>query len=162
AWFAFGKVLAYATLGGAAALLGVVLLQYLKSGIGNVLIGAASVLAGVWLIRHGQSTHRRCGLSRRQNMHPLLLGFSLSFIPCAPLSALLAACAAAESTVQGAAYGMVFGLGAALTPLFIVLPLLGKFGQVLRSRNPWLERGLVWLGGGVLVSIGGYRILLGL
>lgn len=158
--FALGKVLAYATLGGIAALMGTVLLQYLKSGIGNVLIGAASVLAGVWLIRNRHSAHRRCGLSQKQHMHPLLLGFSLSFIPCAPLAALLAACAAAGSAGQGVAYGLVFGLGAALTPLFIILPLLGGLGRELRSRNPWLEQWLVWLGGGVLVLIGIYRVTL--
>ncbi len=158
--FALGKIMAYATLGAAAGVMGNVLLQYLKSGIGNVLIGAASVFAGWWLIQHRHSQHRRCGLSQRQNMHPLLLGFSLSFIPCAPLAALLAACAAAGSAGQGMAYGVVFGLGAALTPLFIILPLLGGFGHELRSRNPWLEKWLVWLGGGVLVVIGSYRITL--
>lgn len=158
--FAFGKVLAYATLGTVAGVMGAVLLQYLKSGIGNVLIGGASVLAGLWLIRNRHAQHRRCGMSRRQNMHPLLLGFSLSFIPCAPLAALLAACAAAGSAGQGMAYGLVFGLGAALTPLFVILPLLGKLGGELRSRNPWLEQWLVWLGGGVLVVIGTYRMTL--
>lgn len=158
--FALGKIMAYATLGGIAALMGTVLLQYLKSGIGNVLIGAVSVLAGLWLIRNRNTQHRRCGLSQRQNMHPLLLGFSLSFIPCAPLAALLAACAAAGTAGQGMAYGFVFGLGAALTPLFIILPLLGGLGRELRSRNPWLEKWLIWFGGGVLVVIGSYRITL--
>lgn len=158
--FSCGKVLAYATLGAISGVMGTLLLQYLKLGIGNVLIGSASVLAGIALLRQPTLQHRRCGLSRRQNLHPLLLGFSLSFIPCAPLAALLAACAAAGSVGQGMAYGFVFGLGAALTPLFIILPLLGGLGRELRTRHQWLERWLVWLGAGVLIIIGAYRITL--
>jgi cytochrome c biogenesis protein CcdA len=157
--FALGKLLAYAVLGGTAAILGTWLLHYLQSGIGHLLIGLASIVAGIWLIRNRQ-TQRRCGLSRRQHLHPLLLGFSLSFIPCAPLAALLTACAAAGSFEQGIAYGFMFGLGAALTPLFIILPLLGRFAQQLRVTQPWLERWLVIFGGSVLVVMGLYRISL--
>jgi cytochrome c biogenesis protein CcdA len=76
------------------------------------------------------------------------------------LAALLTACAAAGSFEQGIAYGFMFGLGAALTPLFIILPLLGRFAQQLRVNQPWLERWLVIFGGSVLVVMGLYRISL--
>ena len=56
-------------------------------------------------------------------------------------------------------YTVVCPLAYFLLPL-IILPLLGGFGRELRSRNPWLEKWLVWLGGGVLVVIGSYRITL--
>ncbi len=134
-------------------------MHYLQSGIGHLLIGFASILADVWLIRHRQA-HRHCGLSRRQHLHPLLLGFSLSFIPCAPLTALLSACAAAGSLEQGMAYGFMFGLGAALTPLLIILPLLGRFAQHLRLSQPWLAHWLSVFGGSVLIVMGLYRISL--
>ena len=158
--FSFGKIAAYATLGGAAGLMGEILIQYLRSGMGNVLIGTASIFAGLWLIRNLNKKHRACGLKDSHNMHPFLLGYSLSFIPCAPLAALLAACAAAGSFGLGMAYGFVFGLGAALTPLLIILPLLGKLGQEIRSRNPWIKQWLVWFGSSVLVAIGTYRVTL--
>ena len=58
------------------------------------------------------------------------------------------------------AYGFMFGLGAALTPLFIILPLLGRFAQQLRGNQPWLERWLVLLGGSVLIVMGVYRMSL--
>jgi cytochrome c-type biogenesis protein len=156
--FAFGKVSAYATLGAFAGITGEFLLHYLRSGVGNILIGSTSILAGVWLIYNMGKQHRGCGISKRHNLHPFMLGFSLSFIPCAPLAALLAACAAAGSFTLGMSYGFVFGLGAAITPLFIILPLLGKLGQELRSRNPWLKKWLVLFGSSVLVAIGCYRI----
>lgn len=160
--FASGKVAAYATLGAFAGITGEFLLHYLRSGIGNMLIGTASIAAGLWLIFNLGRQQRGCGISKRHNMHPFMLGFSLSFIPCAPLAALLAACAAAGSFTLGMSYGLVFGVGAAITPLFIILPLLGKLGQELRNRNPWLKTGLIWFGSSVLVAIGSYRIALAL
>jgi cytochrome c biogenesis protein CcdA len=158
--FSFGKITAYALLGAVAGLTGEFILHYLQSGIGNLLIGATSVLAGVWLVFNLRRNKRSCGISKRHNMHPFNLGFSLSFVPCAPLAALLAACAAAGSIGLGVAYGFVFGLGAALTPLLIILPLLGRLGEELRTRNPWLKQWLVWFGSIVLITIGGYRISL--
>ncbi len=158
--FSAGKVTAYASLGAFAGITGEFLLYYLRSGVGNLLIGTTSVVAGLWLIYNMGKQHRGCGISKRHNMHPFMLGFSLSFIPCAPLAALLAACAAAGSFTLGMAYGFVFGLGAAMTPLLVILPLLGKLGQELRSRNPWLKKGLIWFGSSVLVAIGTYRISL--
>lgn len=158
--FSSGKIAAYATLGALAGLMGEILIHYLRSGMGNILIGVASILAGLWLIRNLHKKHRSCGLKNAHNMHPFFLGYSLSFIPCAPLAALLAACAAAGSFGLGMAYGFVFGLGAAITPLFIILPLLGKLGQEIRNKNPWIKHWLVWLGSTVLVAIGIYRVTL--
>lgn len=158
--FASGKVAAYATLGAFAGITGEFLLHYLRSGVGNLLIGASSIAAGIWLIYNMGRQHRSCSMRNRHNMHPFLMGFSLSFIPCAPLAALLAACAAAGSFGLGLSYGFVFGLGAAITPLFIILPLLGKLGQELRERNPWLKKWMIWFGSSVLLAIGSYRIVL--
>jgi cytochrome c biogenesis protein CcdA len=62
----------------------------------------------------------------------------------------------------GAAYGLAFGLGAAVTPLLLVLPLLGRFATRLKTQQAWLD---VWLkrgAGGVLLALGAYRISLGI
>lgn len=158
--FALGKVAAYSLLGGMAGFLGDTLASFLKGGIGHYLIGAAAIGAGLWLLlRKGQ--HQSCGMKRHaQKMHPFAMGFALSFTPCAPLAALLTACAASADPWLGMAYGMMFGLGAAFTPLFIVIPLLGSFGQTLRQQTPWLGRWLIILGGLVLIAIGLRRIFL--
>ncbi len=158
--FSLGKVTAYAMLGALAGMTGEFLLYYLRSGMGNALIGIASILAGLWLVRNLKRKHKPCGISKRHNMHPFNLGFSLSFIPCAPLATLLAACASAGSAGLGMAYGFVFGLGAAVTPLLIILPLLGRLGDELRNRSPWLKQWIVWFGSTVLISIGVYRVSL--
>jgi cytochrome c biogenesis protein CcdA len=158
--FALGKILAYAVLGGLAGILGETLTKVLNGGLGHYLIGASAILAGLWMI-WPRSRPQGCNRARQgERLHPFGMGFALSFTPCAPLAALLTACAASNDPAMGFLYGMIFGLGAALTPLFIVIPILGSFGRGLREQRPWLGRWLLILGGLVLVSIGLHRILL--
>jgi sulfite exporter TauE/SafE len=155
--FAGGKIVAYALLGATAALIGEQLLGLLKGDIGHWLIGITAIGAGIWLLLP-HAPYRQCGLSRAQHGSPFMLGFALSFTPCAPLAALLAASAGAGNVMQGGLYGLLFGLGAALTPLFIVIPLLGAFGRRLQAERPWLGPWLLRGGGLVLVVIGLYRL----
>jgi thiol:disulfide interchange protein DsbD len=90
----------------------------------------------------------------------LLLGFSLSLTPCAPLASLLAVCAAAGSVQLGMANGVMFGLGAALTPLLILLPLISLLGKQLRDNRDWLTRWIRWGAAAVLIVLGLRRVLL--
>lgn len=159
-FFTLGKISAYATLGALAGLMGNIILRYLDGNIGHLAIGLVSILTGIWLIYYRNGFKKHCGLKSKQNMPPFLLGYSLSFIPCPPLATLLAACAVLGSLWQGMLHGFIFGLGAALTPLFIILPILGRLGQQLRSNQPWLKQWLTWFGGSVLMIIGSYRISL--
>lgn len=158
--FLAGRVAAYALMGLAAGLAGAWLTRMLASGVGHVALGAAALLAGLWLLAgNGQ---RGCSAGRRGGASPLALGFALSLTPCAPLASLLAFAAQAGSALSGLAYGLAFGLGAAVTPLLVLLPAFGWFGQRLRDSRAglglWLRRGA----GAVLVVLGIYRIGLGI
>lgn len=155
--FAAGKIAAYATLGAAAGMLGETLLYWLKGDFGHWLIGFTAILAGIWLVLP-RKAQRRCGMSSNQRLSPFSMGFALSFTPCAPLAAMLAASAGAGDPVQGGVYGFLFGLGAALTPLFVVIPLLGSFGRRLHHERPWLGPWLLRSGGMVLILIGFSRL----
>ncbi len=155
--FAGGKVAAYGVLGAAAGLLGSQLLNFLKGDIGLWLIGVTAIGAGIWLLLP-RAPHRSCGMRRGERSSPFAMGFALSFTPCAPLAALLAASAGAGDVLQGGLYGLLFGFGAALTPLFVVIPLLGKFGSKLQEGRPWLGPWLLRAGGLVLVLIGANRL----
>ncbi len=158
--FVSGRILAYTMLGALAAAAGSWLSQAMKGGSGNLFIGAASIAAGLWLLRTGK-THAPCGVSKRVgSTPPLLLGFSLSLTPCAPLASLLAVCAAAGSVQLGMANGVMFGLGAALTPLLILLPLISLLGKQLRENRDWLTRWIRWGAAAVLIVLGLRRILL--
>ena len=156
--FAAGKVTAYGVLGAAAGLLGERLLGLLRGDIGHWLIGLSAIGAGVWLLLP-RGSRRHCGRLRGERASPFMMGFALSFTPCAPLAALLAAGAAAGDALQGGVYGLLFGLGAALTPLFVVIPLLGTLGRRLQQERPWLGVWLLRLGGTVLMLIGLRRVL---
>ncbi|TCS73249.1 thiol:disulfide interchange protein DsbD/hypothetical protein [Sulfuritortus calidifontis] len=160
--FAFlaGRIAAYAGLGLAAGLAGAWLAATLKAGVGHLAIGLASGAAGLWLL--AETGHRPCAVQRRAaQLSPFALGFSLSLVPCAPLASLLAFAAQTGSAPAGAAYGLVFGLGAAATPLLLVLPLLGRLGQRLRAERAWLGIWLRRAAGLVLVVLGVYRLRLG-
>jgi len=158
--FALGKVLAYAVLGMAAGLMGDVLLDVVESSLGNWLIGGVSIATGLWLVV-ARKVVKGCTTSRVfQGAPPFALGFVLSFVPCAPLAALLAAAALGADPVHGLAMGAVFGMGAALTPLFIVVPLLGRFGREMTAERPGLLLAMRWLGALILIALGGRRILL--
>jgi cytochrome c biogenesis protein CcdA len=158
--FLAGRVAAYALMGLAAGLAGAWLTGVLASGLGHVAVGVASAAAGLWLLLG--RPHGGCAAGRRERASPLALGFTLSLTPCAPLASLLAFAAQAGSALSGTAYGLAFGLGAAVTPLLVLLPALGWFGQRLRESRAelglWLRRGA----GAVLVLLGVYRIGLGM
>ncbi|MBE9558639.1 MAG: sulfite exporter TauE/SafE family protein [Proteobacteria bacterium] len=158
--FALGKVAAYVLLGGAAGALGEILLDVIAGNLGHWLIGGVSILAGIWLVA-GAKVVKSCATSRLlQGSPPFLLGFALSFVPCAPLAALLAAAALAGDPAQGLAMGGAFGLGAALTPLFLVLPMLGLFGREMLAERPHLLTWMRWGGAVVLAALGLRRIFL--
>lgn len=158
--FLAGRVAAYGFLGLGAGLAGAWLTRMLASGAGHLAVGLAASGAGLWLL-FGRA-QRTCGAGRRNRASPLALGFSLSLTPCAPLASLLAVAAQAGSAGSGLAYGLAFGLGAAVTPLLVLLPALAWLGQRLRDSRAelglWLRRGA----GVALLALGMYRIGLGM
>jgi len=161
--FAMGKILAYALLGAAAGYMGEALAEILNGNLGHWLIGFAAIFAGGWLALSVAKPVTPCNRVRRgQHASPLLMGFALGFTPCPPLAALVGACAALGSPTMGFFYGGVFGLGAAITPLFLVIPLLASFGRSLQTDRPWLKKWLYRVAGGVLIAIGLRRITLGI
>lgn len=162
ALFVAGRIVAYTLLGALAAGTGSWFAQALRGGTGHFLIGLASIAAGVWLLRSG-AAHVPCGAARKAGgTPPLLLGFTLSLTPCAPLASLLAVCAAAGSIGLGMANGVAFGLGAALTPLLVLLPLVSLLGRQLRENRDWITRWIRWGAAAVLILLGMRRLLLAL
>jgi len=160
ALFVTGRILAYSLLGAIAGGAGVWLSQALRGGTGNAVIGLSSIVAGVWLLRSGEA-HASCGVARSaRSTPPLMLGLSLSLTPCAPLASLLAVCAAAGSVKIGAVNGVAFGLGAALTPLLILLPLISLLGKSLRENREWITLWIRWGAAAVLILLGLRRMVL--
>lgn len=169
--FLAGRVTTYTLLAALAGAVGLGLAKALGGAWGNAAIGGASVLAGLWLL--AKPAAKSCGgaspptvapvrVYRRKadSLPPLFLGAALSLTPCTPLASLIALAANAGSTAQGAAYGLAFGLGAAMTPILVLVPLAGRLGRELRVGRVWLERWLLWSAAAVLIVLGARRILL--
>jgi len=170
--FLAGRVTTYTLLAALAGAMGLGLAQALGGPVGNALIGAASIVAGLWLLAKPAGKH--CGavqptptfapvhVHRRKadSLPPLFLGAALSLTPCTPLASLLALAAHAGSAAHGASYGLAFGLGAAMTPILVLVPLAGRLGRELRSGRAWLSRWLLWSAAAVLILLGIRRLLL--
>lgn len=160
--FLAGRLLGYALLGLLAGAAGDWLVARFDAAVGHVAIGVAGIVAGILLVvGPGRRSGGGCGGGwRRQPGAPLLLGLALSLTPCAPLSTLLAAATMAADPWLGAGYGLAFGLGAAVTPLVVILPLIRALGGRIQARAALLARGLRWGSGGALALIGLRRLLL--
>ncbi|MHB1427630.1 MAG: sulfite exporter TauE/SafE family protein [Rhodocyclaceae bacterium] len=170
--FLAGRVTTYTVLAALAGAVGLGLAQAMGGIWGNLVIGMASIFAGLWLLANPAS--KPCGavppaptfapvhLHRRKadGLPPLFLGAALSLTPCTPLASLLALSAHAGSAVQGASYGLAFGLGAAMTPILVLVPLAGRLGRELRAGRAWLSRWLLWSAACVLIALGIRRLLL--
>jgi thiol:disulfide interchange protein DsbD len=170
--FLAGRVTTYTVLAMLAGAAGLGLAKALGGTWGNVVIGGASIFAGIWLL--AKPTGKACGAvppaptfapinfqrKKRDSLPPLFLGAALSLTPCTPLASLLALAAHAGSATQGAAYGLAFGLGAAMTPILVLVPLAGHLGRELRSGRAWLSRWLLWGAAAVLIALGLRRLLL--
>lgn len=154
--FLAGRVSVYILLGGLAGGLGQWLARWLAAGWGNGAIGLASLGAGLWLLRPSRGSCR--AQSARNRTPPFLLGVALAMTPCAPLASLLTLAALGGSGVEGAAYGLAFGLGAVFSPLLVLLPALAWFGRRLREDRLWLSRWITWMGAAVLILLGVRRL----
>jgi thiol:disulfide interchange protein DsbD len=51
-------------------------------------------------------------------------------------------------------------LGAALTPIIVLVPLAGRLGREVKSGRAWLSRWLVWAAALVLILLGLRRLAL--
>ncbi len=174
--FIGGRVLAYSALGLVAALAGQGLTVALKGGMGAVAIGLAGIAAGLWLWRAaprpqavvqplrfqppGAAAEPAPGgcHTRRADLPPFAMGFALAMTPCLPLTTLLAAAAQAGSPWQGAAHGLAFGLGAALTPLWLAGALVHALGRRFSGGQAALVFHLTRFSALLLMALGLRRI----
>lgn len=157
--FLSGRVTTYALLGAIAGAFGAWLEAALASGVGHLAIGVSSIAAGLYLLRPVRPSAPCSAKRRGAGAPPFLLGASLSLTPCAPLASLLAACALAGGAGSGLGYGVVFGLGAAVTPLLFLLPALGFVGRQMVGQRLWLAKALKWGAVLILIAMGVRRLL---
>ncbi len=129
--FLNGKLAAYAAMGGVAAWFGSVLLP--DKGIAKIIMGLTLIAAGIYL---PFAARGKCLRERHagRKLSLFVLGASTSLVPCPPLLALFALAAREGSLVSGVAYGSVYGLGLALSPLLIAGGGIAMISEKLRAE----------------------------
>lgn len=156
--FLGGRLMAYTALGGISGGMGAFFVRQLSAGIGNIVIGLVAVLAATWLLWPSVNNPKCSIRSRLHGLPPLLLGAALTLIPCAPLTTLLAAAAAGGSIERGAFLGLMFGTGALMTPMLVLIPVAAGLGRHVRLERHWI---IAWVRGGaaaVLLYLGKVRL----
>jgi len=162
-----GRVLAYTLLALVAGMAGSGLAHALGSTWGNWAIGGASILAGLWLLmgKRSSACSRPSAVQPirwgrpRDAAPPFLMGTALALTPCTPLASLLALAAQTGEPLRGASFGLIFGIGATVTPILLLVPLAGRLGLALREERDWLAPWLIRAAALVLILLGLRRIV---
>jgi cytochrome c biogenesis protein CcdA len=165
--FSAGRLLGYTLLGGAAGGMGHVILQFAESRWAAVVLGTATIITGLLLLKRHKSV---CGASnatktvqfvrhRAVGGALFMMGMGLALNPCVPLGTVLLAAAASADPWMGAWIGLGFGTGAILIPALVLGFALSRLGAEARAQlAPWgsrLEKGA----GMLLIMLGTFTVM---
>jgi cytochrome c-type biogenesis protein len=128
--FLSGKLVCYMFVGGLSAYLGNVLMPE-QSMTARWVTGIAIIAFGL-SIPFVRGECSRKGQTISKGISLFLLGLSTSLIPCPPLMAIFLVAAKSGSLVLGITYGLVYGLGLAISPMIIACGVLSLIARSLR------------------------------
>ncbi len=165
ALFIIARVVTYAVLGAAAGATGETLLARLDESMLLPVAGGIVAAIGLAVIFSRKSSCakpaarpvRRSGL--KGTAHMLGLGMATSLMPCLPLTAVLMLAAVRGSATEGALYGLLFGLGAAASPLYYIGGAAGWLATRIRQEIPKHAALLRRINGVILVLFGARLIV---
>lgn len=165
--FILARISAYTLWGALAGQLGDLLLQRFDPAWLSLLAGAMILLIALGVIRQGRTACKRKGSGIHQGswstpspwLQMAVLGFSTSLMPCLPLSGVLLYAATTQSTLSGALLALLFGIGAAASPLYYIGGATGWLAHRLGEQVPQHTRWLRLLSGAIL-GLFGIRLLL--
>lgn len=176
--FSLGRLTGYSLLGLVAGVLGQTLKEWLATPVVGWLLGGASILVGLSLLRRRgrngcDSTAARCNTSGSVSV-PLpisetknsktqssvlpgglfLMGAGMALNPCAPLGTVLLAASFTGSALMGLGLGLGFGAGAVIIPSLIFTFGVAHFGRQLREHMPRWRPGLELTASAMLILLG--------
>ncbi len=162
--FIMARIVAYAALGAAAGAMGSLLLGWLDTGVFLPFAGSTVIAIGLLVMfrkRKGCERPRRPshGPGWRRTAHMVGLGMATSLMPCLPLSAILMLAASRGSIAQGAVLGLLFGIGAAASPLYYLGGAAGWLATRIRAQIPKYSHWLQKLSG-LILALFGLRLIL--
>ena len=173
--FSAGRLAGYTALGTVAGYAGYSATHWFKEGPAGILLGIATVILGVLLLRRagkGKGCRAKAPAEQsvalpgsRQSPAPMMpfslfgLGMGMALNPCVPLGTVLTVAAASADPWVGAQLGLAFGIGAVLIPAVVFGIVVAHFGlQVRQGLAKWqgkLEAGA----GSMLIVLGAVTAL---
>ena len=168
--FSLGRLAGYCMLGALAGGAGYAATAWLEGGAAGLVLGLATVLAGLLLLRRRRGNCRAGAGGAEQPLRPVrkrprglpltlfAMGAGMALNPCVPLGTVLLAAAATAQPASGASLGLGFGLGAVLIPSALFGLLVAHFGTQVRAHLSRWEGRLQAGAGGLLVALGTFTI----
>lgn len=138
--FLSGRLFAYILLGFLAGVSGFILRQFTDSHFSFYLQPAAGIISiafGVWIFFR-QKKEEACQKRERKILNStgfFVFGFLIGISPCPPLMGLLLEIALISKTsLQGAIYGLIFGLGTFFSGFILAAGLSGVLNRLPKNR----------------------------
>lgn len=156
--FLSGKLICYTFAGGLSAYLGSILMPE-ESIFAKQIMGIAIIAFGLSIFLTGRNGHCSRIQGTGKTITLFITGVSTSLIPCPPLITMLLLAAKSGSFVSGATYGMVYGLGIAISPLIIACGGLSLISKTVKKEAGGIMPYLQGISA-VMIVIMGVKILM--
>ncbi len=169
--FNFGRIAAYALIGGVIGAFQLVSQQALApfQMYSSYAFGIVTIIIGITILLKSRTSNHNCYVEASKTSKSLIgsrriswfdvrafsLGFSRGLIVCPPLLILLSYAAPFGAPIDSFIMAVLFGLGTALSPLLIV----GGVTGWLLSKAPLLRKWISIFGGGALIVFGAIALL---
>jgi cytochrome c biogenesis protein CcdA len=178
--FSLGRLSGYTLLGTIAGSFGMVATSWIENGIAGRILGVATILAGILLLKGNLFKQRKCAVkSSRQSLTAVpvtftaqkkekktsrtgpylslslfMMGTGMALNPCLPLITILTVAAAMATPEAGARLGIAFGIGAVIIPTFFFGLVVAYFSQQIKENMRQWQRSLEQISAYMLIFLG--------
>ena len=172
--FTIGRMAGYATLGMVAGAIGYAATEMIHSQWASTVLGMATIIAGVMLLRRVGKSNTSCQVQHSSNhtdtikfdlkqnkvtlttewLSRFFMGYGLALNPCLPLATVLTAAAATATWNGGLSLGLSFGLGAVLVPTVVYAVVVAHMGEQIRKHAAQWRRKLEQSAALMLIAVG--------
>lgn len=167
--FTAGRLLMYAVMGLISGYIGMALFgAYKDLPLLSLVFGVILVFIGLLMLMRplanscpsANDQTRGCGFISRKvafnsTTHLFIMGMAFALIPCPPMAGMLVFSLKMPSIIGSSSLMLLFGLGTAFSPLFIIFILSGWFSGKLKANAPQYKMMFQRVAGIILIFLGG-------
>ncbi len=183
--FSAGRLTGYTLLGAIAGSFGLTVTKWIEDGLAVQVLGIATLLAGLYLLRGGFSKPKNCSVQQPDKQTKTIhfiaphkaeiqpkkkstlylslslfsMGTGMALNPCIPLLTILTVAATMATPIDGARLGIAFGLGAVVIPGLFFGLFIAWFSQQVKEHLNYWQKNLERLSGIMLILLGSFTAL---